>query len=84
MVSSRRYLIVALSAFAETKRFGDQAGEGFLDLGFVEVLIRRNLLRGAECEFADKDRQSAEYSLFEVGNEVVAPVERCVQGLVPW
>jgi hypothetical protein len=66
------------------QRFIDEAGEGFCNIETTGSLSTGNRDGIVQRERPNERRQAAENPLFLRGEEVVAPVEHGLEGLMPW
>jgi len=65
------------------KRLGGQVCNLFEESGSGVALIAHDGVRCLEREPAGEDTQSAQQAPFRLGQQFVAPVERCAQRLMP-
>src|SRR4029077_20102925 len=72
-----------VAILARHERLLDQVGEEERDLHGLETVAGTDLLGGLEREPARKDREAAEQRAFLGGEQVMAPVERRLERLLP-
>ncbi|MGY4282488.1 hypothetical protein ACVWXO_001708 [Bradyrhizobium sp. LM2.7] len=64
-------------------RLGDEAVDGFKQPSAVDAFVRYDLERGVNGEMPGEDCKPAQHEAFDVGQELVAPVQRSLQRLLP-
>src|SRR5262245_6391125 len=64
------------------QRLADQRSHRINDLCGVELVVRSDRLSRFEREWTNEDRKPLEHHPFDVGQEIVAPVEGSIQSLM--
>ena len=65
------------------QRFFDQTGNCVTDLSIVGALFARDMPRSLKAEMFDKPGNSSENNPLHVRQQIVAPIQRCPERLMP-
>src|SRR6267143_4922075 len=65
------------------QRLFDQTGDCVNDLSIVGALFARDMPRSLKAEMFDKPGNSSENNPLRSRQQIVAPIQRCLEGLMP-